>query len=185
MRYTTIIDLREVPELYRNVNTRLVYLHMVLASGYHEHDRDVVTLSVRGLAAQTGVSVSAVRNALHMLEQAGLCVRQGRTLRVTKYVIPDEYAKPRARTKEQARQQAIAKDRQQKEEKERQERLAALYKVVEMATEEQLTEWLERLKAARPGASTYLMGSALPNTEQARSWLESVIKAKIKKSKKA
>lgn len=182
MRYTTIIDLREVGELYRNVNARLVYLHMVLASGYHEQDRDVVGISVRGLAAQTGCSVAAVRHALHVLEQAGLCSRQGGTLRVTKYVIPDEYAKPRARTKEQARQQAIAADRREKEEKERQARLQVVYRTAEQATADELEDWQARMAAARQGASVYLNGAALPNTEQARAWLADVIKKK-KKSK--
>ena len=50
MRYTTLIDIRDNPILYRNHNVRLVYLHLVLVAGYHDVNRDIVSASLRVLA---------------------------------------------------------------------------------------------------------------------------------------
>lgn len=181
MRYTTIIDIREVPAIYRNQNSRLVYLHLVLVSGYHETDRDEVHVSIRALAGQVGLSVAAVRNALHMLEQAGLVSRVGGVLRVAKYVIPDEFAAKAPKNRAQAKQQAIAKEREQKEQQERQERLKQVYQVCEQSTVEELEDWLQRMQAAPEGRNLYHMGVALPNTGQAREWLADTIKKKRRK----
>ena len=71
MRYTTIIDIRDFPELYRNQNLRLLYLHLVLKSGYHDDDRDQVHTSIRRLGYETGLTVSAVRHGLAMLKKFG------------------------------------------------------------------------------------------------------------------
>lgn len=70
MRYTTILDLRDWPDLYRNHNTRLVYLHLCLVAGYHDYNRDKTSISIRQLAADTGCTVSAVRNSLAQLEKS-------------------------------------------------------------------------------------------------------------------
>ncbi len=86
MRYTTIIDISEIPQVYTNANVRLVYLHLVLKAGYHEDDLDRCPLSIRGLMYQTGLSLSAVRHALHVLEVAGLISRQKGVLHVRKFL---------------------------------------------------------------------------------------------------
>lgn len=69
MRYTTIIDIRPMGIAYRSVAVRLVYLHLVLVSGYHDNDRDIWRISIRNLAAETGLTVSATRHALKVLEK--------------------------------------------------------------------------------------------------------------------
>ena len=56
MRYTTIIDIAQCPEIYRNINARLTYLHMVLTCGYHDNDKGLVRKSVRQLSAETGIT---------------------------------------------------------------------------------------------------------------------------------
>lgn len=96
MRYTTIIDLRDFRRAYSNINVRLLYLHLVLASGYHAEDRDLCQLSLRQLAQDTGITLSAVRNAVKVLTQIGLLARQGDTWKVSKFVMPKEIP-PRAR----------------------------------------------------------------------------------------
>lgn len=89
MRYTTIIDLSEYSSLYRNHNVRLVYLHMVLKSGWHDEDRDILDQSIRALAQGTGLSVSTVRHALKQLEKSQLIVRQGNVWSVRKWVLQE------------------------------------------------------------------------------------------------
>lgn len=88
MRYTTMIDLSEYPRLYRNQNVRLVYLHLCLISGYHDDDRDQVHSSIRSIAADVGLTVSAVRNALLVLRKAGLLNSANGKTTVRKWVSP-------------------------------------------------------------------------------------------------
>lgn len=122
MRYTTIIDIRDLPSVWNNPNITRAYLFLSLASGYHESDRDLVKVSVRGLAALTGMSVAASRHALTQLQKAGLITRQADTWRVTKFVITET---PAARPKTKREQQLeIERLKRQQEEKEYQERAA-------------------------------------------------------------
>lgn len=102
MRYTTIIDIRENRAIYRNQNARLIYLHMVLASGYHDTDRDITDISLRALAEQTGITLSATRHALTQLERAGLLERMSdRKYHVKKWIL-DEPPTPRPRKAQSA-----------------------------------------------------------------------------------
>lgn len=126
MRYTTVIDISEIPEIYRNMTARLIYMHMSLKAGYHDSDRDLVTLSIRRVAAEVGVTVSATRHALHLLERSGLLTREGQTWRIRKWV-EEQTITTRAKTKremmdqiqrlERQRQQVIL-DKQHQEHKE-------------------------------------------------------------------
>lgn len=93
---------------------------MVLKSGYHDNDRDLVDISIRRLSIETGCSVSAVRHALHVLEQSQLIRKQGTLWQVRKFVI-EQPITSRAKTKKAADQQRI----RQQEEQEREAREAA------------------------------------------------------------
>lgn len=77
MRYTTLIDISEYPQLYRSSSVRLVYLHLVLKSGFHDDDRDLCAVSIRRLANDCGLTVAATRHALGLLEKAAMITRQG------------------------------------------------------------------------------------------------------------
>lgn len=101
MRYTTIIDIREIPEVYKNANVRLLYLHLVLLAGYHDDDRDLARVSIRNLAAQTGLTVSAVRHGLAVLTKWKLLRSRASVHRVRKY-IEEGSITPRAKTKKAA-----------------------------------------------------------------------------------
>lgn len=107
MRYTTIIDLSEFPAVYRNKNVRLVYLHLVLKSGYHDQDRDLIDISIRNLAWSVGLSVSATRHALHILEQARMLKRSGPLWHVRKFIIEQEIT-PRSKTQRESKRAAAA-----------------------------------------------------------------------------
>lgn len=124
MRYTTIIDIRELPAIYRNVNARLVYLHMVLASGYHDNDRDQTEISIRRISYETNLTISAVRHALGCLERAGLISRIGITWTVKKFVLETSIT-PRVRSEKKrreaenaARAKAIQEEQEQREKEE-------------------------------------------------------------------
>lgn len=116
MRYTTIIDITDQPGVYRNVHARLLYFHLALKAGYHDNDRDIVDISIRRLAMQSGLTVSATRHALAVLERAQLVRREGTTLLVKKWLM-EETISPRAKTKreQRARDQASERERENNE----------------------------------------------------------------------
>lgn len=121
MRYTTIIDVTELPAVYRNPNAVRVYLHLVLKSGYHDADRDMVAISIRRLGYQLGMSIAAIRHALNILQQAGLLSKVGTSWRVYKW-IPEQPISPRQKKGQPQRDDvSLAYERQlQKEARERQ-----------------------------------------------------------------
>lgn len=123
MRYTTIIDISELPALYRSSSCRLLYLHLVLKSGYHDDDRDLVQLSIRRAAIETGLTVSAARHALEQLMKAGLITRQGPLYQVRKFVMERTITK-RAQNKKEA-QNLRAREVQEEEKLKREAERAA------------------------------------------------------------
>ena len=123
MRYTTVIDIREFPQIYRNNNAKLVYLHLVLISGYHDEDRDQTPISIRQICYDTGLTISAVRHSLKVLISAGLLTRSGITWTVKKFVL-DKPISPRIRSEkkrtaaENLERERIIKEEQSQREKE-------------------------------------------------------------------
>ena len=114
MRYTTVIDISELSEIYKNPTARLLYLHMSLKAGYHDADRDLVRLSIRRLSADVGVTVSATRHALHQLERVGLLIREGELWRVKKWV-EEQQITTRAKTKREMQEQIQRLERQRQQ----------------------------------------------------------------------
>lgn len=122
MRYTTIIDIREFPQIYRNDHVKLVYLHLVLISGYHDEDRDQTPISIRQICYDTGLSLSAVRHSLKVLISAGLLSRSGIIWTVKKFVL-DMSISPRIKSeKKRTAVENLERERQIKEEQERREK---------------------------------------------------------------
>lgn len=114
MRYTTVIDISEMAEIYKNSTARLIYIHMCLKAGYHDADRDLVRLSIRRLSADVGVTVSATRHALHQLERVGLLTREGELWRVKKWV-EEQQITTRAKTKREMQEQIQRLERQRQQ----------------------------------------------------------------------
>lgn len=114
MRYTTVIDISELPEIYRNTTARLIYIHMSLKAGYHDSDRDLVNVSIRRLSADVGVTVSATRHALHLLERSGLLTREGQLWRIKKWV-EEQTITTRAKTKREMMDQIQRLERQKQQ----------------------------------------------------------------------
>lgn len=132
MRYTTIIDIREIPEVYRNQNVRILYLHLVLLAGYHDNDRDIVRVSLRNLAAQTGLTLSATRHAIQLLIKWRLLQHRKSYFKVVKF-IEESSITPRAKTKKaqeaknRADQDAANQANQDRHEEQEKEKIQAIY----------------------------------------------------------
>ena len=114
MRYTTVIDISEISEIYKNPTARLIYMHMSLKAGYHDDDRDLVRLSIRRVSADVGVTVSATRHALRLLERVGLLTREGELWRVKKWV-EEQQITTRAKTKREMQEQIQRLERQRQQ----------------------------------------------------------------------
>lgn len=129
MRYTTLIDITEFPIIYRNQNTRLLYLHLALKAGYHDNDRDLCDISIRRLAADVGLSVSATRHALAILQKFQLIEKSGTLWKVKKFVPeqpitsrPKSEKKRKEQEAEQMRKAAEIEQKQREDEEKRKER---------------------------------------------------------------
>lgn len=114
MRYTTIIDIREQTSVYKNPLVRLVYLHLVLLAGYHDEDRDFVSISYRQLADQVGITLSATRHAVAILCKYGLLESIEGVWRVKKW-LPAESITPRPKSAQKAKEQETAAIRQEEQ----------------------------------------------------------------------
>lgn len=106
-------------EVYRNINATRIYLHMVLLSGYHDDDRDIITISMRSICCQLNISLSAVRHSLRVLQSAGLIKPLAKsTWQVNKWVLQGDItprlksAKDKAKADKQAALRA-ARDEEQ------------------------------------------------------------------------
>lgn len=160
MRYTTLIDLREWPELYRNSSIRLLYLHMVLASGYHDHDRDVLRTSIRRLEADCGLTMSAVRNGLRQLEKYKLIVRMKEGWYVRKF-IPEQKISRREKTAKEVRDEQLAQARREEKRRDDEQRRQRL-----------LDEQRERTEGEPRFRGQYEAWLKKPDSDARRQWLE-------------
>lgn len=131
MRYTPIIDISEYKTLYQNINVRLVYLHLVLKSGYHDYNRDLISISLRQLSTEVGITLGAVRHALDILTKAKMIYKKDNIYHVRKWLVEQKITS-RATTKRQEiaiqnQQDRVKANRQREEEyKERQKRVDEL-----------------------------------------------------------
>lgn len=114
MRYTTVIDISEFPLIYRNLNVRLLYFHLCLKSGYHDDDRDILDISIRRLADDVGLTLSATRHALKMLSHMQLIRCQGSIIEVKKWISEKPISK-RQKTKEDERQSNVIEQRKRQQ----------------------------------------------------------------------
>lgn len=141
MRYTTVIDISEFRQLYRNHTVRLVYLHLCLKAGYHDDDRDTCSVSIRNLAYDVGISVSACRHALRQLTKSGLISRSGPLTIVRKFV-NEQTISPRPKSEREKRKQDARRDERQRAE--------------EIAVRE-AAEKSQRLKLERQGKTQFMV----------------------------
>lgn len=114
MRYTTAIDITEVPAVWRSQSACRLYLWACMKCGYHDQDRDYLDMSFRQMAIGTGLTLSAVRCALQTLQKAKLITRQGEGWMVTKW-IPESKPGKRPAAAQSVKHQALEEERLQQE----------------------------------------------------------------------
>lgn len=171
MRYTTVIDLREYPQAYKSDSVRLLYLHLSLQAGYHEEDRDIVSTSIRRLALGAGLTVSATRHALHVLQSIGLLKRTSRGLLVTKWVASETVAvRPSAKAVKPDRGLSESLRRADAAQEEYARRVEA---AVKQCSVEELQQWAQELDEGR---SLRHRGVQLNANKRNVQWLNEVIK---------
>lgn len=195
MRYTTLIDISEMPDIYRNPGTRLLYMHLALKAGYHDDDRDQVRLSLRQICGGSGLTLSAVRHALKQLERAKLVERQGDHLVIRKWFM-EAPPTPRQTSKQgqeaplvdrsnagrryselkaQAAAQAAPADDQERLRQESQAQQAAWASAIRDSTRAELEEWLAELNK---GIRRKHHGVLLNPSKACRDWLTKCIESK-------
>lgn len=108
MRYTTIIDITDIPQVYNNINATRVYLHLCLTCGFTADDMDTLRISYRQLAAQLNITLSAVRYSLNLLTRYHLITIEGNIITVRKYLPKAEY-KDRPKTQQEFKDQEYRK----------------------------------------------------------------------------
>lgn len=170
MRYTTVIDISEFRSTYRNLNARLLYLHLALKSGYHDDDRDLITISIRRMASDAGLTVSAARHALATLEKDGLVKKtdDGR-LKILKWIVA-EVPTPRRQTKAANSDINSLADKADRQIEEYQRKVL---NAVRQSSKDELQAWLQELKERRRinHHGVYLV----PNQDTIN-WLQTIIK---------
>lgn len=148
MRYTTIIDISEFPLIYKNVNARLLYLHLCLKAGYHDDDRDVCEISIRRMAIETSLTLSAVRHALKVLEKAKLIERFGPSWKIKKFVLLKEIT-PRVKSEKKRQELEVKAEEEARraEEKRRDDENRARVKELRKQGKSPFMAYVEGLKA--------------------------------------
>lgn len=175
MRYTTVIDITDFPQIYRNTHARLVYIHMALKAGYHDDDRDICRISIRSLAADVGITVSATRNALLQLDKAGLISKSSDCWIVKKWVLqesPTPRTQKTASNKDSKLSAEIRKNDQEQEERARQ-----IMDWVRSSTREQIQELVTKLEN---GKMSRINGQRVYPSSQSIQWFENQLRLKPK-----
>ena len=173
MRYTTVIDITDFPQIYRNLNARLVYIHMALKAGYHDDDRDICRLSIRSLAADVGITVSATRNALLQLEKSGLISKASDCWIVKKWVL-QESATPRTQKTASNKDSKLSADIR-KSDQELEERARQITEWVRSSSREQIQELVTKLEN---GKLARINGQRVYPSAQSIQWFENQLKLK-------
>lgn len=151
MRYTTVIDLTEFPEIWRNPNATRLYFFMSMKCGYHDDDRDLLKISLRSLAAQASLTFSATRHALKVLESFKLVTQEKEAWRVTKFILDK---KPTSRTQKNTAPMADeAAERQRQAELKKEEETRKKGEYLHAASVDHCRKIIEALKEKRRSIS--------------------------------
>lgn len=171
MRYTTVIDITDYTQIYRNLNARLVYIHMALKAGYHDDDRDICRLSIRSLAADVGITVSATRNALLQLEKSGLISKSSDCWIVKKWVATET---PSPRTQATvAKKAAGLSDSIRKNDEEQEERSRQIYEWIRTSSQDDIKALVDKLKG---GKMARINGQRIYPSAKSIEWFENQLK---------
>lgn len=166
MRYTTIIDVTEIPDIWRNPNVTRLYFYMAMRCGYHDDDRDQLRISIRNLAYASGLTLSACRHALKVLQKFGLVSPMEDHYQVKKFLLE---TKPTSRTQ---RSTGAGGTITEVEKSEQDLRLKAIKKAVKSCSRQEAVAWLNELQQ---GQSNVHYGAQIPATDAWIKWLQKLI----------
>lgn len=161
MRYTTIIDVTEIPDIWRNPNAVRLYFYMAMRCGYHDDDRDQLRISIRNLAYASGLTLSACRHALKVLQKFGLVSPMEDYYQVKKFLLE---LKPTSRTQRTTGAGGTSTEFKLSEED---QRLRAIIKAVKSCSRQEAAVWLDELQN---GQSKVHYGVQIPATEAWVKW---------------
>lgn len=168
MRYTTVIDIIEVPSVWRSMNARQLYFFMALRAGWHNEDRDIVRTSIRTLAADCGLTVSATRCALSLLEKHKLIEKSDVGWKVLKWIAQDPPA-PRTKPTSESKNLSTLVDQREEQISEYQQRVL---QAVRNCSIDELKGWLQELEE---GSTRRHYGVQIrPNLDNI-AWLKKII----------
>lgn len=167
MRYTTIIDITEIPAVIRSTAAFRLYVIMTLKCGYHDDDRDQLKLSIRMLADISGLTVSATRHAIGILIREKLIRRDGGIWYVTKWLEQLEPTKRKTTSKKATDGSTYDLGRQLDEQLEEWRRKAEA--AVNACDNQELETWISELE---DGRSIYHHRIILQAKDQNIRWLK-------------
>lgn len=173
MRYTTIIDITEVPEIFRNFSAVRVYTYMVCKCGYHDDDRDILKMSYRQIAWRSGVSESACRHALKQLEKYELISRSEDHWVVKKW-LPSDDPTPRPQGKKSARG-AASLDIERQLDQQLQDWQRKVKMIVDDMTKKELQD---AIQAGQESTTIRLRSIVMKSNETNLHWLKNQLKQK-------
>lgn len=144
MRYTTVIDVTEIADIWRNPNISRLYFYMAMKCGFHDNDRDLIKISLRVLAGQTGLTLSACRHAVKVLQAHGLLTIENEKFRVTKFILDK---KPTSRTQRNTTSSGVEemRERQRLQELEKERLLREKKELLHAISADECREIIERL----------------------------------------
>lgn len=189
MRYTTIIDISENAKLYENKNAVLLYLHLCLKCGYRDSDRDIFFSSIRKLAADLNITVSACRHSLMLLDKFKLIEYNANYIKVKKYV-ESESITPREKDnktkkikEERERIQNESREQEDKEKKERQ----ALYRQGKTPYMEYFERMQAEARAYKTDKAIFIINKKenIEHYNRDKEWIYNIIDEYKKGSEKA
>lgn len=150
MRYTTVIDISEIPPVYNCMSARLVYFHMALKAGWGERNQGFCRTSYRILMGDLGLTLSAVRHAILVLKKYKL-VKDGSGGYWVRIFCPPTKAAGKPKTGDSAKLQRIAAEREAADLQREMEYQENKRKAAEGRNDPRVKEIMERMSRGQYG----------------------------------
>lgn len=171
MRYTTVIDVTEIADIWRNPNISRLYFFMAMKCGFHDNDRDLIKISLRVLAGQTGLTLSACRHAVKVLQAHGLLTIENDKMRVTKFILDK---KPTSRTQKNTATSGVEemRERQRLQELEKERLLREKKELLHSISADDCREIIQRLSEKHRSISYRGVVFQPSETDNIQQWID-------------
>lgn len=173
MRFTTLIDITEYPQIWKSQSATRLYILLTLKCGYHDDDRDLIRLSLHTMEAEAGLSFSAVRHALKILMKAGLLVKENDGFRVTKWCAEKKITERSKKTGTAVTEESQAAVREAEQNRERLRRNRA--EAISRCSAEQLRTWINEIES---GTQKRHFGVLIPKSDDWLNYMKTQLEQK-------